>query len=101
MSSNFVPVPPGGTMDPYVVDDDRMFFDCYQTRPDILRTPGTYRFRFVYDASSPDLAQWRNGQLAGDIENAKEIARLFPLVPKTLVKSNEITIEMVAPTQEP
>jgi hypothetical protein len=66
----------------------------------VFRTPGEYRLRFVYSTMSDNVALWRNGDWQGvPADERPKILALFSRVPKLEVRSNEITVTVVAPAQ--
>ena len=92
---HFVKVLPGQAFDPY--DQSVGFFPAVQLDPVVFRAPGAYRVRFVYSTMSDNIALWRNGGWEGIPENERpKILALFSRIPKLEVRSNEITVTVVA-----
>ena len=92
---DFVKVLPGEMFDPY--DQSAGFFPALQLDPFVFRTPGAYRVRFVYSTMSDSIALWRNGGWEGvPADERPKILALFARVPKLEVRSNELTVTVVA-----
>jgi hypothetical protein len=96
---DFVKVTPGEAFDPY--DQSLGFFPAVQLDPAVFRAPGAYRVRFVYSTKSDDIALWRNGGWNGTPEDERpKILDLFDQVPKLEVRSDEISITIVAAAKQ-
>ena len=95
-ANDFVKVPPGGTFNPYQRVDDHGFFSAHQLSERHFTTPGEYRIRFVYSTLSDDIKAWdgRGGESAA---SEPQILRMFRLVPKVEVRSEEFLLTVVAP----
>lgn len=95
-AEDFVKVPPGESFDPYQHTDGHGFFSAEQLEPENFRQPGVYRIRFIYSAKSDDLGAWgRGGGESSEVNT--EIVKMFQLVPKVEVRSDEFALTVVAP----
>lgn len=93
----FVKVAAQGSFNPYTgpaIESQHGFAFTHQLLPHYYIIPGEYRFRFVYSSASNSLYDW-NVTSASDkaaIENKMQ------LMPKVMVKSNEVKIFVVWPS---
>lgn len=100
LEGNFVRVPKGGAFNPFANEwdgspraDKEVF--ASSLRPDLFKTPGVYKIRFVYSTNSDDIKKW-GGDGREKVAKDPKLVELFDRVPKTDVISNEIEVTVVA-----
>ncbi len=93
-AKDFMKVPAGGTFNPYQHVDQSGFFSAHQLYPENFRQPGEYRFRFVYSTANNDIGAW-GGDGGASVAKDAEIMRMFRLVPKVEVQSEEFKLTVV------
>lgn len=95
---DFVRVPAGAAFDPVAHLKHGGLWRYYPHTRTAFWRPGKYRIRFTYSSDNPDLDAWwggLRGRMGREDEWVAEIRRLFGQVPKTTVRSNEVTVEFV------
>lgn len=88
---DFFKIPAGGTFDPYQKVDFQGFFSAYQLDSGNFNKPGEYRIRFFYSTNNPDIGEW-GGDGGERVGSDPEIMRMFRLVPKVEVRSEEVRV---------
>jgi len=91
---DFLRVPANGKFDPFQHVDDYGFFSVH-VPSETFAAEGVYRICFVY-STGKKLEDWVQGKRAAD----ERLLKLLKQVPKTTIKSNEITVRVVRPNEQ-
>jgi hypothetical protein len=94
--ADFFQVPAGRSFDPFQNVDSYGFFSAHQIRAENFTKPGEYRIRFFYSSASSDIKEW-GGDGAAQVAADAGLLRLFRVVPKLQVQSEEFRLTVVAP----
>lgn len=82
--ADFVEVPPGDQLDPFMKIDGGGYFPPYQFERTRLVKPGTYTILFRYSTDSDDLSEW-NAEEASAVAGFTRVTERLRMVPRVSI----------------